>query len=226
MADEVTFRTPSVEDGTEIWKMVDEAAALDANSAYTYVMICRNFAATSVVAEVDGDVAGMITAYPLPDDPTRLFVWQVNVREDYQGKGIAGRMLSEILSREECAGVRYVETTIEPGNAASEALFSRFAEDLDTHITRQEVFRDELFPDAEHKIEQLFVIGPIGHAENQIQIRREADGYRLYAILRGHEQEAFTPVNPAFTSLDDAERAAEAVRESHFAREIVVAPNE
>ena len=92
-AEEIVYREPSIEDGAEVWKMVDETAALDANSAYTYFMVFRNFAATSVVAEVDGEIAGMVTAYPLPDDPQRLFVWQVNVAEKFQGRGIARGML-------------------------------------------------------------------------------------------------------------------------------------
>jgi L-2,4-diaminobutyric acid acetyltransferase len=222
---QISYRTPSLEDGAEIWKMVDEAAALDANSGYAYFMIARNFAATSVVAEVDGEVAGMVTAYPLPTDHTRLFVWQVNVRDDFQGLGIARGMLQEILSREDCANVRYIETTIAPDNAASEALFRRVAGDFLCGIEESEVYKDELFPDAEHQIERLFVIGPITRIDNEIQVRwdAEAEGYRLYAVYQGSsEQPAFAPFNPAFSNLDDALQAADEVREGHAAKEVVI----
>lgn len=223
---EVTYRTPSIEDGAEIWKMVDEAAALDANSSYAYFMACRNFAATSVVAEVDDEIAGMVTAYPLPSDPQRLFVWQVSVREEAQGQGIAAGMLKELLTREDCASVRYIETTISPGNEASEALFRSIAAYFNAAMHKKEIYKDEHFPDEEHKIEQLFVIGPITRVDNQIQIRREDDGYRLYAMLDGYEQPAFQPANPAFSTLDDAMRAADAVREGHAAKEVVVVERE
>lgn len=219
---DVTYRTPSIEDGAEIWKMVDEAAALDANSSYAYVMACRNFAATSVVAEVGDELAGMVTAYPLPDEPQTLFVWQVNVREAYQGRGIAAKMLKELMTREDCQSVRYIETTIAPGNEASEALFSHIAADLNADFQKREIFKDELFPDAEHKVEQLFVIGPITHVDNKLQIRKEDDGYRLYAVFTEHEEPAFSPANPLFSTLDDALRAAEEVRDYHAAGEVVI----
>ncbi len=222
MSDDVTYRVPSIEDGADIWKMVDEAAALDANSSYAYVMACRNFAATSVVAEVDGEIAGMVTAYPLPADPTRLFVWQVGVREEQQGKGIARGMLEEILTREECAGVRYIETTIAPDNTASEALFSRIAAHFNTEIKSTEVYKDELFPDEEHKIEKLYIIGPITRVGNQIHIRVEDGVYRLYAMQEGCETPAFQPINPGFGRLEDALKAADDVRDSHAAKEVVL----
>jgi len=219
---DATYRTPSLEDGAEIWKMVDEAAALDANSAYAYFMICRNFAATSVVAVVDDDIAGMVTAYPLPEDPQRLFVWQVNVRDEYQGQGIARGMLEELLKREDCANVRYVETTIAPDNEASEALFRAIAAQFNAEIRETEVYKDELFPDAEHQIERLFVIGPITRVDNKLEVRNEDDGYRVYALYDGAEYPAFTPTNPAFSTLDDALRAADEVREHHAAKEVVL----
>jgi L-2,4-diaminobutyric acid acetyltransferase len=219
---EIVYRTPSIEDGAEMWKMVDEAAALDPNSSYAYFMACRNFAATSVVAEVGGEIAGMVTAYPLPDDPQRLFVWQVNVREAFQGRGIAAGMLNELLNRDDCASVRFIETTVEPGNDASEALFRRVAADFNADINSKEIYKDELFPDAEHRAERLFVVGPITRIDNQIEIRPEDDGYRLYAVQAGMEQPAFAPANPSFSTLDDATRAADAVREAHAAREVVI----
>lgn len=219
---EITYRVPSLEDGAEIWKMVDEAAALDDNSSYAYFMACRNFAATSVVAEVDGEIAGMVTAYPLPSDPTQLFVWQVGVRKTHQGRGIARSMLEHLLERDECASVRWIETTITPDNEASEALFSRIAAYFNTEIVEKEVYEDELFPDGEHKVERLFVIGPITRVANEIHILKEDDGYRICARLDGVEQPAFQPVNPLFSTLDDALRAADEVRESHNAREVII----
>ena len=220
---QIVYRVPSIEDGAEIWNMVDEAAALDVNSGYAYFMIARNFAATSVVAEVDGEVAGMVTAYPMPSDPTRLFVWQVNVREDFQGLGIARGMLEEILTRDDCATVRYIETTVAPDNDASEALFRRIAKDFLCGIEESEVYKDELFPDAEHQVERLFVIGPITRMDNEIQIRwDEGEGYRLYAVYGSTEQPAFTPYNPFFSKLDDALQAADDVREAHAAKEVVI----
>jgi L-2,4-diaminobutyric acid acetyltransferase len=175
------------------------------------------------VAEVDGEIAGMVTAYPMPEDIQRLFVWQVNVREAYQGLGIARGMLEELMTREDCAQVRYIETTIAPGNEASEALFRRIAHQYNAQIRETEVYKDELFAGAEHQVERLFVIGPITKVDNRIEIRREDDAYRLYAVHESGEFPAFEPRNPAFSTWEDALRAAEEVREAHAAREVVFA---
>jgi L-2,4-diaminobutyric acid acetyltransferase len=165
----------------------------------------------------------MVTAYPLPDDNRRLFVWQVNVREPYQGMGIASGMLEELLTRDDCAQVTYIETTIAPGNDASEALFRRIAHHYNAEIRETEVYKDELFAGAEHQVERLFVIGPIARMDNRIEIRREDEGYRLFAVFEGGEQPAFEPRNPLFSTWEDALRAAELVRNAHSAREVVFA---
>lgn len=219
---EVTYRSPSVEDGSDIWRMVDESGTLDRDSGYAYVMVARNFGATSVVAEIDGETVGMLTAYPLPQDPRRLFVWQVNVREPYKRQGIASGMLDDLLNREEVAGVRFVEATIVPGNSAAEALFKSLASRLDCPIRETEAYADELFADAEHKIERLFVVGPIPYENCEIRVRPEDGRYRVYSYWDGAEAPAFEPANPSFGRLEDAKRAAEGVRADHGARKVVV----
>lgn len=217
----VTYRTPSLEDGAEIWKMVDQSSKLDDNSPYAYLMACRNFAATSVVAECAEDLAGMVTAYPMPGDPQSLFVWQVNVREGYQLRGIASGMLAELLKRDDCQSVRWIETTIAPDNQASEALFKRIADELNTEIQIKEVYGDELFPDGEHQIERLFVIGPIIRDSTQVVIRHESQGFCLHVMYEDHEEPAFTPANPCFSNLEDARLAAQSISQYHATSNII-----
>lgn len=220
--EDVTYRTPSIDDGAEIWRMVDESGNLDRDSGYAYFMVARNFAATSVVAERGEHVIGMLTAYRLPQDPRRLFVWQVNVRDPHKNSGIASAMLDHLLQRDEAAGVRWVEATIVPGNTPAENLFKSLAGRLDCPIRETEAFADELFPDAEHKIERLFVVGPIPYEKCEIRIRPEDGRYRLYSFWDGSELPAFEPANPSFDDLADAKRAAEKVRIDHGASKVVV----
>lgn len=217
----ITYRIPEIEDGAKFWKMVDDSAALDANSSYAYFMICRNFSAFSVVAEVDGEVAGMVTAYPLPQDNRRLFVWQVNVKEKFQGQGIAKGMLEEILLREECINIQYIETTIAPNNVASKTLFERLADQFNTKIKQTEVYKDELFPDADHQIENLYIIGPIGLKDNFVYLMKEDNGYKLYVSSFGNKAPALEPINPVF-NFDDGLRAAEQLKSYYKACEIVI----
>ena len=222
MSDDVTYRTPSIDDGAEIWRMVDESANLDQDSGYAYFMVARNFAATSVVAERGEHTISMLTAYRLPQDQRRLFVWQVNVRDPHKNSGIASGMLDHLLHRDETAGVRWVEATIVPGNRPAENLFKSLAKRLDCPIKETEAFADELFADAEHKVERLFVVGPIPYETCEIRIRPEGGKYRLYSFWDGSELPAFEPANPAFDDFEDAKHAAEKVRVDHGASKVVV----
>lgn len=222
MKDEITYRQPSLEDGADLWRLVDESGNLDRDSGYAYVMVARNFSATTVVAEHKGNVVGMLTAYPLPQDTRRLFVWQVTVLDSYKRQGIATDMLYHLLQRDEVAGVRWVEATIVPGNTPAEGLFRKLAEGLDCPIRETEAYADELFPDAERKIERLYVVGPIPYEKCEIRVRPEEGRYRLYTHWDGAEAPAFEPANPAFSELDDAKHAAEKVRSDHGASKVVV----
>jgi len=134
---------------------------LDANSVYAYLLIAEHFDRTSVVAEVDGQLGGFISAYCPPDKPDTVFVWQVGVSDKGRGQGLATRMLFEILLRPACARVSYLETTISPSNTASMALFRGLGSKLDTGVVEAELFAPELFgPGDSHEAEILFRIGP------------------------------------------------------------------
>lgn len=138
-----------------------DSGVLDVNSVYVYLLIGEHFSRTSVVAETDGQLAGFISGYPVPDKPDTVFVWQVGVADAGRGQGIATRMLLEILRRPACAQVRYLNTTISPSNAASMALFRGLARRLGTDVTETELFPASLFGgSAEHEPEILFRIGP------------------------------------------------------------------
>ncbi|WP_348762333.1 diaminobutyrate acetyltransferase [uncultured Salinisphaera sp.] len=161
------FRPPGKEDGAGILKLVHQLGVLDINSAYAYMLIGEHHAGTSVVAEIDGELVGFISAYLLPADPETVFVWQVGVAKAGRGKGLATRMLVEILKRPACADVRYLDTTIGPTNEPSQALFRGLARRLDTGMEENELFSAELFdafdegePHDPHEPEILFRIGP------------------------------------------------------------------
>ncbi len=143
---------------------------LDVNSVYAYLLVGEHYSQTSVIAEVGDELAGFISAYCPPSKPDTVFVWQVGVADAGRGKGIATRMLFEILKRPACAHVRYLDTTVGPSNEPSKALFRRFAEKLDTEVEETELFGAELFggDDGDHEPEILFRIGPfdpLGNAQ-------------------------------------------------------------
>lgn len=158
---DVTFRAPDKCNGADIAQLVRDTGVLDVNSAYAYLLVGEHFGRTSVIAEIDGRLAGFISAYCLPDKPDTIFVWQVGVADAGRGRGIATRMLLQILRRSTCAHVSYLDTTISPSNTASMALFRGLARKLGTDVTETELFSASLFgDDGDHEPEILFRIGP------------------------------------------------------------------
>ncbi|WP_181690373.1 diaminobutyrate acetyltransferase [Streptomyces sp. NBRC 110611] len=154
--------TPRVADGAAIWRIARDSKALDLNSSYSYLLWCRDFAATSVVArDGEGEPAAFLTGYVRPERPETLVVWQIAVDDAHRGKGLAAALLDELTLRAlDKLDIRFVETTITPGNAASNRLFASFAERHSVPVRREVLFDAGLFPEQGHEPEVLHLIGP------------------------------------------------------------------
>jgi L-2,4-diaminobutyric acid acetyltransferase len=160
---------PVVADGAALWRIARDSKVLDLNSSYSYLLWCRDFAATSAVArDPDGSPVGFVTGYVRPDRPHTLLVWQVAVDAGHQGRGLAGALLDALARRVGAEqGLTTVETTITPGNTASERLFTSFAGRHGAAVEREVLFDAGLFPDdpagldASHDPEVLYRIGPL-----------------------------------------------------------------
>ncbi|MHA6621712.1 diaminobutyrate acetyltransferase [Pseudonocardia sp. DLS-67] len=156
--DQLTIGRPEVSDGVACWRLAEATGVLDVNSRYSYLLWCRDFAATSVVARRDGEVQGFVTGYRRPEEPSTLVVWQVGVDAAARGQGVAAAMLDALFDR--VPGVDHLEATVTPDNTGSIALFSRFAERRGAPVSRTELFAAELLGDG-HEPEILFRIGPV-----------------------------------------------------------------
>ncbi len=159
---EIEIRVPAPADGVDMWRLAVESQVLDANSRYAYVLWCRDFARTSVVAVRDGRAVGYVTGYMRPDAPTTVVVWQVCVDTSAQGEGLAGRMLDAVYDG--APGADRMETTITPDNESSIRLFTSFAKRHDVPIDRSDLFGRELLGDG-HEPEDLYRIGPTTKGE-------------------------------------------------------------
>lgn len=133
------------------------------NSSYAYLMWCHDFADTSLVARVGDDVVGFVIGYRRPTAPDTVVVWQIAVDRSQRGRGTAGALLDALVSRLAENGVRYMETTITPDNAASNALFASLAQRWSAAMDRAGTFDAAEFPD-EHESEARFRIGPFVEA--------------------------------------------------------------
>lgn len=160
MTDTVDLRPPRPDDGGDMWQLVRDGEELDLNSSYAYLMLARKFADTSVVAEVDGELVGFVAGYPVPDEPTTLFVWQVGVSPEHRGRGIATRMLEWLVDN---GDVSHIEATVGPDNTASQRLFRRIARQNGAGCRVREWISEDDFPDDGHDPEHLFRIGPLRH---------------------------------------------------------------
>jgi L-2,4-diaminobutyric acid acetyltransferase len=170
--DKIHYRTPTAADGANVWELVKETGVLDLNSSYSYLLWCKYFAETSIVAESDGEVVGFISAFLKPEEPDTVFVWQVAVDQSCRGKGLGVTMLHQLIELvngasdqgdnhvEYCEDIHYLEATVSPSNKASQSLFRRLARDLNTEYTVSSCFSSDDFPEKGHEDELIHRIGP------------------------------------------------------------------
>lgn len=161
----ITLRSPLAEDAADLHTLVAECPPLDPNSLYCNLLHCTHFSGTSVAAtrrDSQGNerLVGFISAYIPPAQPDTLFVWQVAVAQEARGEGLGRRMLDAIVQRPACAGVRYINTTITPGNQASWALFESWARRHGAPTTSHVHFERERHFAGRHDDEHLMRIGP------------------------------------------------------------------
>lgn len=153
-----SLRCPTAKDGAAIWELVRACKPLDENSMYCNLLQCDHFAETCVVAELNGQVVGWVSAYVMPNEPDTLFVWQVAVSDKARGLGVGGLMLRTILNRKACEGVTRLQTTITSDNEASWALFRKFGRSQGRGLDVQPYYTQSLHFQQRHKTENLVTI--------------------------------------------------------------------
>jgi L-2,4-diaminobutyric acid acetyltransferase len=159
------LRRPTPEDGVAVNELVEQCKPLDENSVYCNLLQCSHFSATSALAELEGDVAGFVSGYVVPEHDDSLFVWQVAVAPEARGLSLAKRMVFDILRRPMAKGIRNIKTTITPDNKASHGVFKSIARELSADIERDVLFDREEHFDGQQKTEMLWNIGPFKRAD-------------------------------------------------------------
>ena len=162
--DQPVLRAPGPGDAHGVHRLINNCPPLDGNSLYCNLLQCTHFAQTSICAELEGEIVGFVSGYLLPERPNTLFIWQVAVDAGARGQGLARRMLYQLLRRDCCREINYLETSVTPDNKASRALFDSIAEVLQCYCDESLLFdRDRHFKGT-HDSELLLRIGPF-HAE-------------------------------------------------------------
>jgi L-2,4-diaminobutyric acid acetyltransferase len=143
-----------------MWQLVRDLPDLEENSLYAYLLFGRDFTDTSRVAEMEGDIVGLVAGYRPPGDPATLFVWQVGVHPRAQRRGLAGRMIRDILDAGNAPPLEFLEATVAEGNDASAALFRGVARRMNAACTVSPGFEARHFQPQDHLPERRFRIGP------------------------------------------------------------------
>ncbi len=171
----VTLRRPTDGDGYSLHQLVARCQPLDTNSVYCNLLQCSDFADTAIAAEdAQGRLVGFISGYRPPSRPDTLFVWQVAVDDAMRGQGLALRMLLALAARAAREhGVRFMETTISPDNAASQALFKRAFARLDAACSTRTLFSRAAHFAGQHEDEVLYRAGPFAIPELDASHREE-----------------------------------------------------
>lgn len=167
-----SLRAPTIEDGAEIWRLA-RSCDLDLNSPYQYLLWCRDFGDTSVIAVVDGAMVGFVTGYYRPAEADTLFVWQIAVGKAWRRQGLALAMLAHLRDRL-APELRYVEASVTPSNEPSASLFRSLAAASGVEVASDELFGGFVFPpECPHDAELLVRLGPFGGSERTSEARAE-----------------------------------------------------
>lgn len=151
------MRRPRPTDGPSMWTLAGECA-LDVNSPYAYALWGEYFSETSVVAVDESDrVVGFLTGFRVPASPETIFVWQVAVAADHRRKGLARRMLDEVVEQ---SGATCVEATVTPSNVASAHLFRSLGARHGSRAVETPLFTPDVLADG-HEPEVRFRV-PLG----------------------------------------------------------------
>jgi L-2,4-diaminobutyric acid acetyltransferase len=156
-----------------MWQLVRDCKVLDQNSCYAYLLLCRDFCSTTLVAKEGDALLGFVAAYFPPAQPDTVFVWQIGTAAAARRRGIGKSLLRALLHADACRGVRYLEATVTPSNAASLRLFQAIAKEFETDFQKLPGFASRDFDPRQedtlqHEPEDLVRIGPLRSKDEDV----------------------------------------------------------
>lgn len=158
MIEDIQLRHPVSNDGPAMRQIAGNTQVLSVNSAYYYALMAKHFQSTCLVAENENGICGYVTGYHPPGQPNDLFIWQVGVARQFQGKGLAGRMLIALVHERQPA---FIEATIAKDNQASIKLFRSIGRHFKAnHFFSSEPFFNKDSLGSHEQPEYLMRVGP------------------------------------------------------------------
>jgi L-2,4-diaminobutyric acid acetyltransferase len=157
---EVKFAHPTLDDGAAVATLVRETGALEPNTTYAYLLLTQYFGESCLVARRGTELVGCVLGFRIPERPRVLFVWQIGVAPSARGRGLASKILDELVSRPALRDLEGLELTIARSNDASNRLFDSFAARNGWSISRTPGFESHHFGAERHEDELLVTITP------------------------------------------------------------------
>lgn len=157
------LRKPDKNDSKEIFQLIKSVGTLDLNSQYLYLLQTTHFQNTCSVAIYNKKIVGFVSGYIIPDDKETLFIWQVAISNEVRGQNLAMKIILDIFNKNNTSNnVKYILSTVSPSNKASQRVFEKIANKLNTKIENKTLFSIDDFFDA-HEEEIQYLIGPINN---------------------------------------------------------------
>jgi L-2,4-diaminobutyric acid acetyltransferase len=157
------LRKPDKNDSKEIFQLIKSVGTLDLNSQYLYLLQTTHFQNTCSVAIYNEKIVGFVSGYIIPDDKETLFIWQVAVSNEVRGQNLAMKIILDIFNKNNTSNnIKYILSTVSPSNKASQRVFEKIANKLNTKIENKTLFSIDDFFDA-HEEEIQYLIGPINN---------------------------------------------------------------
>lgn len=157
------LRKPDKNDSKEIFQLIKSVGTLDLNSQYLYLLQTTHFQNTCSVAIYNEKIVGFVSGYIIPDDKETLFIWQVAISNEVRGQNLAMKIILDIFNKNNTSNnVKYILSTVSPSNKASQRVFEKIANKLNTKIENKTLFSIDDFFDA-HEEEIQYLIGPINN---------------------------------------------------------------
>lgn len=157
------LRKPDKNDSKEIFQLIKSVGTLDLNSQYLYLLQTTHFQNTCSVAIYNEKIVGFVSGYIIPDDKETLFIWQVAVSNEVRGQNLAMKIILNIFNKNNTSNnIKYILSTVSPSNKASQRVFEKIANKLNTKIENKTLFSIDDFFDA-HEEEIQYLIGPINN---------------------------------------------------------------
>ncbi len=134
----IVIEKQSGKDFLEVHRLAGRIAGIVPHPAHLYKIMADHFGDTFFVAkdmaeDGDYDILGFMLGFLSRRIRGHLFVWQVAVSEEFQGKGIATKLLEHTIEyakkSDECEAVM---ATVETGNMASRRLFETVGFHIDS----------------------------------------------------------------------------------------------